>query len=79
MSHTKHWAEIKLEEATKLLEEALLFCPTEPNNNEACWFCDMGGAGYSTKGQGNHDNRLPHVCLFHKINAFLKKITLAIH
>jgi hypothetical protein len=39
------------------LEKAAAFGPDHTQKSEyACWFCDMGGAGYSSKGDGYHDD-----------------------
>ncbi len=43
----------------ELLEVVEFLVNGEPKNGDqgkACTFCDMGGAGYSSKGDGHHDD-----------------------
>lgn len=47
----------ELAEARKIISRIPDFGPCEePSKDKACWFCDMGAAGYSSKGDGYHDD-----------------------
>ncbi len=46
-----------LKVAKVLIERVSNLGPDHTKKGEtACWFCDMGGAGYSSKGDGFHDD-----------------------
>lgn len=52
----------------QILSEALNYLiDGEPDNNSgfACSFCDMGGSGYSSMGDGHHDDTR-HICAVYK-------------
>ena len=68
MRTTEQLAEL-LHEATEIIKQIQDFGPPEPSPN-ACWFCDMGGAGYSSKGEGYHDD----TCLWGQARNFLEKV-----
>ncbi len=71
IAHFRNHARSILEElraSREVIKEIQNYGPTEPSDG-ACWFCDMGGAGYSTKSKGNHDDN----CLWCKARAHLEK------
>jgi hypothetical protein len=47
----------KMKKALKFLIEH----SPHDGENSACMYCDMGGSGYSSKGDNNHDD-IKHVC-----------------
>lgn len=36
------------------------YFPADHQHKYACMFCDMGQAGYSSMGEGTHDNECPY-------------------
>ena len=55
---------LKDEQIEKLVAALEFIVDREPKDGDklkACTFCDMGGAGYSSKGDGHHDD-VKHIC-----------------
>lgn len=54
---------IALRKAVGVIKRVAEYGPDHKGHSDnACWFCDMGGAGYSTQGDGFHDDR-PDKCV----------------
>lgn len=55
--------DVLFEENYKLKSALEFLIDHNPHDGEqgACFYCDMGGSGYSTKGDGNHDD-VRYVC-----------------
>lgn len=56
----------RLARALKLAVQSLEYVNRNfknPMPEYACMDCDMGGSGYSTKGDGWHDDKAPHTCV----------------
>jgi hypothetical protein len=48
---------LKLEDAIPLLAKLAEYGPKQGDKSQnSCWLCDMGWAGYSSRGYGFHDN-----------------------
>lgn len=59
-----------LKRAVEIVKQIPDHCPSEPEMDSACMFCDMGGAGYSSKGDGHHDDK----CIWNQSREFLKTL-----
>jgi len=68
----------RLELSLKIAEKSLRFLieaePHEPDTEYSCMYCDMGDAGYSSKGDGYHDDKANCCCPVSNAMTALKNI-----
>ena len=70
--HESRQAEIDcLNEQVRYMAERIVGSSPNDGDPTICWFCDMGDAGYSSKGPNNHDDG----CLFHYAQQALEKLS----
>lgn len=57
-AHSRSGLATRLQAATEALKFLINVSPHD-GDNSACLYCDMGGAGYSSKGENHHDDKPP--------------------